>query len=226
MNQVIRLADPITDLERCPQCGAYKPTLNFVHADIDYRAGHIRGPGWAIYRCSGCYDIVSFFCTLSRPAHGSNWSAHFTQHNIFSNKMLPASQDSIAADLPERAANYLQQAVNSLNVPDGAVMLSGSAVDAMLKEKGYKDGSVYQRIEKAVADHLLTADMGKWAHAVRLQANQPRHADLDDPHATKEQARQAVEFAKALGDFLFVLPARIASGTQAAEAASDLATQQ
>ncbi|WP_252364930.1 DUF4145 domain-containing protein [Sphingobium yanoikuyae] len=90
----------------------------------------------------------------------------------------------------------------------------------MLKEKGYKDGSVYQRIEKAVADHVLTADMGKWAHAVRLQANQPRHADLDAPHASKEEARQAVEFVKALGDFLFVLPARIASGTQAAEAAS------
>lgn len=99
-------------------------------------------------------------------------------------------------------------------------MLAGSAVDALLKEKGYTAGSVYERINKAVEDHVLTADMAEWAHAVRLEANRPRHADLDEPHATAAEAKQSIEFAKALGDFLFVFPARVAAGKQAADEAA------
>ena len=50
-------------------------------------------------------------------------------------------------------------------------MLAASAVDSMLKEKGYKDGSLYKRIEQAAGDHLITAEMASWAHEVRLDAN-------------------------------------------------------
>ncbi len=39
-------------------------------------------------------------------------------------------------------------------------MLAASAVDAMLKSKGKKEGSLYKRIEDAVAEHLITGDMG------------------------------------------------------------------
>lgn len=220
MNNVIRLVDPLTDLERCPQCGAYKPTLEFLHADVDLRGGKSAGLGWAVYRCSGCYNIVAFKAKLSRPASHQSWTAYFHVNHFAAIEMLPAGNEKAADALPNKAATYLQQAINAIHAPDGAVMLAGSAVDAMLKDKGYKEGSVYGRIKKAVEDHLLTKEMGEWAHAVRLQANQPRPADEEDPHATIEEARQSIEFAKALGDFLFVLPARIASGTQAAEAAS------
>jgi hypothetical protein len=41
-------------------------------------------------------------------------------------------------------------------------MLCASAVDAMLKEKGYEEGTLNQRIDKAVEDHLLTKEMGTW----------------------------------------------------------------
>ncbi len=111
----------------------------------------------------------------------------------------------------------MRQAVEALFAPDGAVMLAGSSVDAMLKEKGYKDGSVYKRIEAAVGDGLLTKDMGEWAHAVRLSSNSPRHADLEAPHATREEAEAAIEFVRALAQFLFVLPARVARGKAAAD---------
>ena len=56
-------------------------------------------------------------------------------------------------------------------------MLSASSVDAMLKVKGYKDGSLYQRIKDAAAGHIITEDMATWAHQVRLDANDERHAD-------------------------------------------------
>jgi hypothetical protein len=98
--------------------------------------------------------------------------------------------------------------------------MAGSAVDAMLKTLGYENGSVYARINTAVADHKITESMGEWAHAVRLGSNNPRHADKAKPHVSPEEASQAVEFAEALAFFLFVLTERIKRGRIAAEAAS------
>lgn len=119
---------------------------------------------------------------------------------------------SANVDLPSIARKFLQQAYETLHAPDAAAVMAGSAVDAMLKELNYRDGSVYARIEKAVQDNILTAGMGEWAHSVRLGANRPRHADEERPHVTAEEAKQSVEFAEALGQFLFVLKARIERG--------------
>ena len=120
-------------------------------------------------------------------------------------------------DLPEKARKYLNQAMQTLTAPDASAVMSGSAVDAMLKELGYEKGSVYDRIDNAVKDHIITAAMGEWAHVVRLGANRPRHADKDAPHVSDDEAKQSLEFAEALGNFLFVLTAKIDRGIRAAQ---------
>jgi hypothetical protein len=96
-------------------------------------------------------------------------------------------------------------------------MLAASSVDAMLKEKGYNEGSLYTRIKQAAKDHLLTEEMASWAHEIRLDANDQRHADksLELPNA--EDAKKTVEFAEALAEFLFVLPARVMRGRREVE---------
>ena len=133
-------------------------------------------------------------------------------------EVIPESKTA-HSDIPEPAHTFLQQAFQTLHAPDAAVMTAGSAVDAMLKELGYRDGSVYERINKAVGEHKLTEGMGTWAHEVRLGSNRPRHADKEKPHATPEEAKQSVEFAEALGYFLFVLTKQVERGTEAAKAA-------
>jgi hypothetical protein len=120
--------------------------------------------------------------------------------------------------LPPTARSYLDQSLNSLHAPAGAVMLAASSVDAMLKVKGYKGGSLYSRINKAAEDHLITEGMAKWAHEVRLDANDQRHADEAAPLPSAADARKCVDFAMALGQFLFVLPDRVERGL--AEAAT------
>ncbi|WP_169625150.1 DUF4145 domain-containing protein [Pacificispira spongiicola] len=122
-------------------------------------------------------------------------------------------------DIPAVARQFLQQSYETLHAPDAAAVMAGSAVDAMLKEKGYRDGSLYIRIDQAVADHLLTEAMGEWAHEVRLGSNRPRHADEDRPHVSHDEAVQSVEFAEALANFLFVLIAKIERGIQNAREA-------
>jgi hypothetical protein len=117
-------------------------------------------------------------------------------------------------NLPDPARSFLSQALESLHAPAGAVMLAASAVDAMLKAKCYTDGTLNHRINKAAEDHVITPEMAKWAHQVRLDANEPRHADEQSPLPTEEDARRSCEFASALGDFMFVLPAQITRGLQ------------
>ena len=54
--------------------------------------------------------------------------------------------------------------------------------------------------------------MAAWAHEVRLDANDQRHADEGAPLPAEADAAKVIEFAKALAEFLFVLPARVARG--------------
>ena len=125
--------------------------------------------------------------------------------------------EEIDEEIPEQARHYLKQAMESLHAPDGAVMLAASAVDAMLKAKEYKQGRLYDRIKKAAKEHIITADMEIWAHQVRLDSNDPRHADEAKPHHDEASAKRAVNFAKALAHFMFVLPSRVTRGIKEAE---------
>jgi hypothetical protein len=125
--------------------------------------------------------------------------------------MFP-EDDQLPADLPTDANDFLTQAVDSIHAPSGAVMLCASAVDAMLKEKGLINGNLYSRINKAAEDGLITSEMKEWAHDVRLNANEQRHADPSRPLPTKDDANRCLDFTKALGEFMFSLPARVARG--------------
>jgi len=127
--------------------------------------------------------------------------------------LYPTPQEVDEA-IPERAREYLTQALNSMNAPSGAVMLTASAVDAMLKAKAYTEGSLYSRIDKAATDHIITADMAMWAHEVRLDANDQRHADAAASLPTIDDARHTIAFATALAQFMFVLPSRVRRGIQ------------
>jgi hypothetical protein len=131
-------------------------------------------------------------------------------------RMLYPTPEQVDDSLPPDAQRYLRQAIDTRFAPDAAVMMAASAVDAMLKGKGYKQGNLYGRIDKAVADHVLTEDMAKWAHKVRLDANAVRHADHETRPPDEDDARQIIEFASALGDFLYVFTARVAEGLKEA----------
>lgn len=91
-------------------------------------------------------------------------------------------------------------------------MLTASAVDAMLKDKGFKDSSLNSRIDAAAKAHLITDEMAAWAHEIRLDANDQRHADETAALPVAADAEKGIEFANALAQFLYVLPARVERG--------------
>lgn len=91
-------------------------------------------------------------------------------------------------------------------------MLCASAVDAMLKVQGYIEESLYVRIDKAASDHLITDEMAKWAHEIRLDANAQRHADEGATLPNDKDAKLAFDFAVAFAEYLFVLPSKVSRG--------------
>jgi hypothetical protein len=88
-------------------------------------------------------------------------------------------------------------------------MVANSGIDAMLEEKSLREGSLYQRIDKAVEAGLITKSMADWAHRVRLDANDIRHADETSADMTWDDAARAFGFAEALAEILYVPPSRM-----------------
>lgn len=183
------------DLPRCPHCNVDTPNLRFA-GQAGTQTFDNRTRYWRMYACTRCAGIVT--------AESVGWDMEVT--------MMFPTPASVSADIPDRARTYLDQAINALSSPAGAVMLAASAVDAMLKHRGLTDGTLNSRIDKAAAQHLITSEMAAWAHDVRLDANDQRHSDTGAELPTTEQAQKCIEFATALGQFLFVLPARVERG--------------
>lgn len=191
-------------LPRCPHCNVAKPSLNKLTAcDTADDRGKNRNH-WATYKCSICGGITMAVAPISTNAGGQQ-----VIHDI--SEIWPTPQ-TVHESVPERSKSYLDQAIVSIHAPAGAVMLTASAIDAMLKEKGLTEGSLYKRIEEAAESHLITPEMAAWAHEVRLDANDQRHTDEDGALPDEADAKKAIDFALALAQFLYVLPARVARG--------------
>ncbi len=199
MEKKLRLGR-LLPLERCPHCNVAIPSLTHCASADTSAHGSGQRRRWACYSCASCGGVTLAVASLDE----TNLAFEITD-------MWPAAKE-VSDALPERAAMVLRQALDSLHAPSAAVMLAASAVDAMLKARGFKKGTLSKRIKEAEASHLITADMAAWAHEVRLDANEQRHSDEDAPLPDQVDARKAVDFAIALGDFLFTLPAQVSRG--------------
>ena len=186
------------DLKRCPYCSIANPNiylLQFLETN-DANGANLRM--WHIYKCNSCGGVIVA-------------SSYKQSDEIID--VIPAPKN-IDDCIPDRARDFLNQSLESIHAPAGSIMLSASSIDAMLKDKGYMKGSLYERIDKATNDHLITEGMSQWAHQIRLEANDQRHADDKAALPTKDDAKRIVEFALALADFLYVLPDKVNKGIE------------
>lgn len=181
------------ELNKCPHCRIDKPNLTTRASFLTHEFGTSRQLYWKVYACNRCGGAVTV----------SSYHNNGTVIEIFPNLT------EVSTTIPSPAREYLLQAIDCLHSPAGCVMLSASAIDAMLKNKSYKEGSLYARINKAAEDHLITKEMAEWAHDVRLDANDQRHADDGALLISIDDAQKCIHFALALSEFLFVLPARV-----------------
>ena len=186
-------------ITNCPHCGVAHPFLTRVWASEQHviRATSGASSRWAAFACTSCGSIVT-----------AKGNPNETVSNPLVQDIFPPIWEAHPS-LPERVASYLSQARATLANPDASVVMSASTIDAMLKHHKLTDGSLYKRIEEAVQAGVLTSTMAEWAHRVRLDANNPRHADDATPNLSVEDAHRAFEFADALSTYLFVLPSKM-----------------
>jgi hypothetical protein len=165
---------------------------------------------WATYacrRCAGCV-LAEAEAVLGRNGEWSK-TVEYGPGEVVATYPSEAQLDPV---VPEQARRFLRQALQAVHLPDAAVMVAASALDAMLKARGLSAGTLNQRIDRAAADGIITGDVAKWAHQVRLDANDPRHADINAPPHDAASAKRVVDFAMALADILFVIPSRVTRG--------------
>ena len=195
------LLEPHLIIPRCPHCNVNQPNLSEQYrCETSDHSGFIRRR-WRIYVCASCGGLVTA------------WAMDFGQEAM---QIFPEA-GSLDEHIPERPREYLRQSIESQHSPAGSVMLAASSVDSMLKIKGYRDGSLYKRIDQAAADGLITGEMARWAHEVRLDANDQRHADEGAALPNAEDAVRCIDFVQALAQLIFVLPARVQRGIADAE---------
>jgi len=189
-------------LARCPHCNIAHPSLDFANAVDTESNAKENQRRWITYQCATCGGL-----TMAVASY-----LNVRNHILDDISDIWPTPQTVHESIPERAKAYLEQAIASIAAPSGAVMLTASAVDAMLKAKGIKDGSLNARINSAAQSHLITPEMAAWAHEVRLDANDQRHDDEAGALPNAADAKKSIEFATALAQFLFVLPARVARG--------------
>ncbi len=129
----------ILTIERCPHCNVADPSLNARHS---FQTNNVIGGEtrfWTVYSYARCGGAVMAFAMQERGEV---------------QRIYPLAE-VVDDALPSPAKEYLTQAIQSLAAPAGAVMLAASAVDAMLKAKGYTEGTLYPRINEAAEDHLV-----------------------------------------------------------------------
>lgn len=185
------LYSPWHGMDRCPHCGIASPNMaNRCHIEVDGAQEY-----YVVVQCQSCKH-----CTMMRTT-------------IFGSiqEVWPSAK-TYSSDIPERARKKLMEAQGTLGFPSPSILCSCAAIDWMLKAKGYTQGNLFPRIERAASDHVITEDMKAWAHEVRLGANAERHADMDEPEPTREDAERLLKFAEALAEILFELPARVQRG--------------
>ncbi|MCX7179820.1 MAG: DUF4145 domain-containing protein [Proteobacteria bacterium] len=187
-------------LSRCPHCNDEPPSFaEAARLETRDHSGQIQRK-WKIYKCLNCGGLIT------------TWALDWDQEAV---QTFPDAQNPDDA-IPARPRAYLFQAIESLHSPAGSVMLAASAVDAMLRLKGYKEGNLYGRIEQAVKDHLITPEMERWAHEIRLDANDQRHADGNFPLPNITDAKQTIELAQIFAQYMFCFPARVQAGIKEA----------
>jgi hypothetical protein len=145
--------DEYLKIDRCPHCSVDQPNLKSVSSFNSREDNNKNLRHWKVYLCGRCGGAVTAF----------------SNHEKGEVKEFYPGRNKIDESLPVKVKAYLQQAMDSTFAPAGALMLCASAVDSMLKEKGYKDGSLYNRINRAASEHIITNDIADWAHHLDLK---------------------------------------------------------
>lgn len=110
-------------------------------------------------------------------------------------------------DVPANIASAASEAYAcfSINANRSAVLLARTTVEAIAKEHGITDGSLYHKIEQMQQDGIIPNTLRDEAHEIRLLGNDMAHGDLNVP-VDEQDAADILGFLDSLLDYVYQLP--------------------
>ena len=194
-------------LPRCPHCGRADPLLVRVWNNDGKplpRADGGKAWYWSAFACRSCSGVVT---VRGKQTEAKNFSG-VGVHGLVPDAMFPEAMH-VDDTVPSEAARYMKQALETQHAPDACVLMCAASIDAMLKDKGLKTGSLFARLEEALTQQLIPKALSDWSHWGRLDANGSRHADEAASPLSDEDAERSIGFARAMAEYLYVLPAKM-----------------
>lgn len=197
---MITIKGDFLQLDRCPHCSVDTPHLQRQYKFTTPNKLTATPRFWGLFTCNRCGGTV-----LTEEVDTAPLTNVLTYY--------PSIRE-VDNSVPESARQYLDDAYKTKGVPSGCIMLAASSIDAMLKDKGFIEGSLHNRIGEAAKAKIITDSMKDWAHQIRLEANDIRHADINATKPTSKDAERILEFTSALAKFLYELPALVNKGIE------------
>lgn len=204
----------------CPHCGTSHVAFELVQESWLPHSSRWQ----ACARCNRCSGFVVLEFEEGpdeddSPISPSGWNP--TEFHI--EKMHPASDAEIPLYLPEDVKRFYSQGVdNAPTNPDAAGIMFRKTLEAVLRDKcATATGGLFKRIDHAAEVGILTADLARYAHTIRLEGNEAAHGTYD-----KADAQRLHSLVKLVLQYVYTLPGMQSQiDTDAHEAAkNDVAT--
>ena len=196
----------------CPHCDTERIGFTPIGGAVQVKPD--RQLALLFLQCQGCGHGV--IAEVLDPGTAQRWVQGQTSSPGNIVQMYPkAVQPQSPADVPDNVRLAFLSGLDNLGRENGAnaaaIMFRRSVELGAKKLNPNGKGDLKQRIEQLPSD-LATPAMKKWAHHVRLEANDAAH-DLEE--FTKEDAEKLHKFAEMFLTYAFTLPEtlRKAGGT-------------
>ena len=137
-------------------------------------------------------------------------------------EVFPALDEKPDELLPADVATAFRQALRSLNegIWDGCVLMCRRALEEATWELGarlpesdqqaYKKKVLYLRIKYLANQHMITPDLGEWAHEGRMAGKLGAHGGEQKKWNTERDAAEIMGFANWFFRYVFILPKQLA----------------
>ncbi len=191
---------PATFQLDCPHCGTAR-----VAFELDAESWLPRAQRWHVCaRCNQCAGFVVLDISTYQNEDDPPSSHYIREPQWFEiKKMYPTSGAEIPTHLPEEVERLFKQGADNVPAnPDAAGTMFRKTLEAILRDKcPAAEGTLKERIDKAVESGVLTTDLGSYAHTIRLEGNEATHGTYDE-----NDARQLHSLLTLVLEHLYTLP--------------------
>lgn len=181
-DQIVIVSMPATFQLDCPHCGIAHVAFELVN-----ESWLPRDERWHVCaRCNHCAGFVVLDMMTYADQNNTPSSYYAIKPDWFKiEKVHPTSEAEIPAHLPEEVERLFKQGVDNVPAnPDAAGIMFRKTLEATLRDKcPAATGTLSKRIDDALDLNVLSDDLARYAHTIRLEGNEAAHGTYDETDA-------------------------------------------